>query len=75
MTHWKPNTKIDLTDVPESFNYVDFCKLIKKGFFKYVNIYICEDASIEYKNGFKQVLEEIKKLPEIKTQFNSFLYF
>ena len=64
MTHWKPNTKLSLHGVPESFDVADFCQLIRKRFFKEIYINFAPNSSIAYQTNFKAALQEMKKLCE-----------
>ena len=70
MSHWTPNTGLSLYGLLDTFNIADFCALIKKGVFEKVELCASRHASMEYKNAFKIAIEEMKKLPEIKTQIS-----
>ena len=62
MTYWQPNTDLTLWRIPEAFNIIDFCDLIKKNVFKSVNIELASSTSKNYQDRFKAAFQSLKNV-------------
>ena len=77
MTYLNPNTFLCLYGIPEVFNVVDFCELIKKCVFESIKLGFANNTSVNYQRNFKAVSNDIKEswaseasFPEVTVSYN-----
>ena len=75
MTHWKPDTQLTLSDIPETFNVADFCQQVKKGVLRLLWFDFATNSSATYQENFKAAIEKTRKEWNSEIAFPEIFYF